>query len=153
MKITTVRRVGLAFALAVAVAAAAGAVAPGVAQAQQVMCNPGTGAFYRAVGPQNAPMLVPMQVPLTICSAGGTVVGVMPAFRTIGPATAPLIIPTPLPVRTCAPTVVAATPVVGGGVMPALQFVQVGSGVIVVSGITPSSPTVLTTAPAAFTCF
>jgi len=153
VEITTVRQTALACALAVAAVVAIGAVAPGAADAQQVTCVPGNGAFYRAVGPQNAPMLVPMQVPLTICSAGGTVVGVIPAFRTVGPAAAPMIIPTPLPVRTCAPTVVAATPVVGGGIMPALQFVQVGSGVIVVSGITPSSPTVLTTAPSAFTCF
>lgn len=126
---------------------AVGAVGPIAAQAQQVTCVPGTGAFFRAVGPQSAPMLVPMQVPLTICSTNGTVVGVIPSFRTVGPAGAPLIVPTVLPVKTCAPTVATATPVVGGGVAPALQFVQVGTGAVVVNG------GVVSTISTAFTCF
>ncbi len=145
MGITRMRQavlVGVLLATAVVV------VGPIAAQAQQVTCVPGTGAFFRAVGPQSAPMLVPMQVHLTICSSNGTVVGVLPSFQTVGPAGAPMIVPTVLPVRTCAPTVATATPVVGGGVAPALQFVQVGSGVVVANGVT-----VITTAPTAFTCF
>ncbi len=145
MEITRVRQPVLAGILTVVAVVAIGPVA---AHAQLVTCAPGTGPFFRAVGPQNAPMLVPMQVHLTICSTNGTVVGVIPSFRTVGPAGAPMIVPTSLPVRTCAPTVVTATPVVGGGVTPALQFVQVGSGVVIVNG-----GSVITTVPTAFTCF
>jgi len=144
MKITRMRHAALASFLMVAAIVAVGPIA---AYAQQVTCAQGTGAFFRAVGPQSAPMLVPMQVPLTICSTNGTVVGVIPSFRTVGPAGAPMIVPTTLPVRTCAPTVAVATPVVGGGVAPALQFVQVGTGAVVVNG------GVISTISTAFTCF
>jgi hypothetical protein len=150
MKIANVRQAVLACVLASAAVPAVVAIGPVAAHAQQVVCNPGTGAFFRAVGPQNNPnaqILVPVQVPLTICSSNGTVVGVIPAFRTVGPAAAPIIVPTVLPVRTCAPTVATAVPVVGGGVQPALQFTQVGSGVVVLSGGT------MVTVSTAFTCF
>jgi hypothetical protein len=150
VKIATARLAVLACAMTLAAVPAVVAIGPVAAHAQQVTCNPGNGVFYRAVGPQNIPnaqILVPVQVPLTICSSGGTVVGVIPAFRTVGPASAPIFVPTVLPVRTCAPTVATAVPVVGGGVQPALQFSQIGSGVVVLSGGT------VATVSTAFTCF
>jgi hypothetical protein len=169
---------GATVILGMIVAAAAVAGGPIAAHAQ-VTCTQGTAALVRAVGPSSAPMLVPAQVHVTICSDNGNVVAVIPAFQTVGPAGAPMIIPTSTQVRTCAPTVVAATPTSGGGLTPALQFSQVGSGVVTVPVIgggtvvlptaTSSSattmtvtsfptvvtvvPTVVTSTPTAFTCF
>lgn len=157
---------------------AAAAVAAGSIPAHaQVTCTQGTGALVRAVGSQTAPMLVPAQVHLTICSDRGTVVAVIPAFRTVGPAGAPMIIPTSSLAKTCAPAVVATTPVSGGGLTPALQFAQVGSGTVAISvagggtvavpvivtqtpvavtsmpAVVTIAPTVVTSTPTAFTCF
>lgn len=150
-----------------------------IAAHAQVTCTQGTAALIRAVGPSSAPMQVPAQVHVTICSDHGNVVAVIPAFTTVGPANAPMIIPTSTFAKTCAPTVVAATPVSGGGLTPPLQFAQVGSGVATISVvgggtmtvpvITPStativtvnsvpavvtsSSTLVTSTPTAFTCF
>lgn len=166
----------LAVITGVVVAAVAVAGGPIAAQAQ-VTCTQGTGTLVRAVGSSTAPMLVPAQVHLTICSDHGNVVAVIPAFRTVGPAGAPLIIPVSSLAKTCAPTVVATTPVSGAGLTPPLQFVQVGSGVVAVqvagggtvnlptigtpAPVTVTSlpavvtvvPTVVTSTPTAFTCF
>lgn len=150
MNIIQIRQAMLACVLAVALVPVVVAIGPVAAHAQLVTCAPGNGVFFRAVGPANIPnaqILVPVQVPLNICSSNGTVVGVIPAFRMVGPAAAPIIVPTVMPVRTCAPTVATAVPVVGGGVQPALQFSQVGSGVVVLSGGT------LATVSTTFTCF
>ncbi len=160
--------------ITIVLSAAAVAAGPVAAHAQ-VTCAQTIGTFFRAVGPSSAPMLVPASVPLTVCSDHGNVVAVIPAFRTVGPAGAPMIVPTSTLAKTCAPTVVAATPVTGGGVAPALQFVQVGSGVFAVNlgsnstatipVVTTSTvstlpvvttvitPTVITSTPTAFTCF
>jgi len=162
--------------VAMTVAAIAGVP---IAAHAQVTCTQGTAVLIRAVGPASAPMQVPAQVHVTICSDHGNVVAVIPAFTTVGPANAPMIIPTSTFAKTCAPTVVAATPVSGGGLTPPLQFTQVGSGVATISVvgggtmtvpvITPSSATIVTvnsvpavvtssstlvtSTPTAFTCF
>src|ERR1700730_18046575 len=115
--------VRLAMIIGMAVTAAAVAGGPIAAHAQ-VTCTQGTGAFMRAVGPSSAAMLVPAQVPTTICSDNGRIVGVIPAFQTVGLAHAPMIVPTSTFAKTCAPTVVATTPVSGGGLTPPLQFAQ-----------------------------
>ncbi|PYX84450.1 MAG: hypothetical protein DMG70_06365 [Acidobacteria bacterium] len=127
---------------------------PIVAHGQTLTCAPGTTTLFRAVGPQAAQILVPAQVPVTICSHHATIVSVLPS----GPASAPMIIPVETNVRTCVPTTVASTPVAGGGLQPPLQFVQVGSGVFAVNLAAPT--TLATPAPAgvtvlstAFTCF
>ena len=169
-------RVGNARAVVITIILALSAVAGApVAAHAQVTCTQGTAALVRAVGPAAAPIQVPAQVHVTICSQGGNVVAVIPAFTTVGPANAPLIIPQSTLARTCAPTVVASTPVSGGGLTPPLQFVQVGSGVFAVNlGTTGTAaipvvttstvttapvvttviaPTVITSTPTAFTCF
>jgi hypothetical protein len=147
------------------------------AAAQTVTCTPGTAIMARAVGSPRAPMLVPAQVPVNICSQNGQVIGVIPAFQAIGPSAAPAIVPTQTLVRTCAPTVVSSTPVPGGPLTSPLQFaqtgaatvtVQVASGTVAVPVLTtptngvpfvgvpatvvPSS-TIITSTPTAFTCF
>lgn len=127
---------------------------PLVAHAQ-ITCSQGTTVLNRAVGPQSAPMLVPAQVHVTICSSNGSVVAVIPAFQAVGPAGAPMIVPVNTPVRTCVPTTLVTTPVVGGGLTPVVQLVQVGSGVFAVNlnTVTPSTPVVVTAVPTALTCF
>jgi hypothetical protein len=160
-----------AMILSIVVAVAAVMGAPITAHAQ-VTCTTGIGTVYRAVGSPNAPMLVPASVPLTTCSDRGRVVGVIPAFQTVGGSSVPLIVPASLPVKTCAPTVVVtSTPGTGfttpavintgltpaTGFSPALQFVQVSSGVFVLgsdSTVTSTTPTVVNvTLSRAFTCF
>jgi len=128
---------------------------PLVAHAQAVTCAPGSGTFVRAVGSQTAPMLVPAQVPVTICSQHGAVIAVLPAFRTVGPASVPMLVPTGTTVVTCAPAATVATPVPGAGLLPRLQFVTSGSGVVIVNSIatTTASATVVTGLPTTFTCF
>ena len=131
---------------------------PIVAHGQTLTCAPGTTTLFRAVGPQAAQILVPAQVPVTICSHHGTIVSVLPSFTTVGPASAPIIIPVETNVRTCVPTTVASTPVAGGGLQPPLQFVQVGSGVFAVNLAAPTTlatplPAGVTVLSTAFTCF
>lgn len=149
--------------------ALAGVAAGPIAAHAQVTCTQGTGTLVRAVGSSAAPMLVPAQVHLTICSDRGTVVAVIPAFQTVGPASAPMVIPSQPLVKRCAPAVVTTTPASGGGLTPALQFAQVGTNVVaipVVGGGTVTvpavtslqpvvvvAPTVVTSVPTAFTCF
>jgi hypothetical protein len=122
---------------------------PLVAHAQAVTCAPGSGTFVRAVGSQTAPMLVPAQVPVTICSQHGAVIAVLPAFRAVGPASVPMIVPTGTNVVTCVPAATVATPVSGAGLVPRLQFVTSGSGVVVVNsvGMTTAPATVITGLP------
>jgi hypothetical protein len=137
-----------------AVAASVVGATPFVAQAQTITCVPGTTVLQRAVGSPNAPMLVPAQVHATICSQNGSVIAVVPSFRTVGPSSAPLIVPVNTGVTTCVPTTVATTPVVGGGLTPPLQVVQVGSGVVTVNPntTTPGTPIVVTSSTV-LTCF
>lgn len=168
----------LTMLVGVGVTAAAVAGVPIAAHAQ-VTCTQGTAVMVRAVGPASAPMQIPAQVHVTICSDNGNVVGVIPAFTTVGPANAPMIIPTSTFAKTCAPTVVAATPVSGGGLTSPLQFAQVGSGVATINvigggtmtvpvitsssativtvnsapAVVTSSSTLVTSTPTAFTCF
>ncbi len=128
-------------------------VTPFVAQAQNITCAPGTMVLQRAVGSPTAPMLVPAQVPATVCSQNGTVVAVTPSFRTVGPSSAPMIVPVNNGVTTCVPTTVATVPMVGGGLTAPLQIDQVGSGVIAVNNAaTPGTPTIVTS-PTVLTCF
>jgi len=169
-------RLGMILGMAVTAAAVAGGP---IAAHAQVTCTQGTGTLVRAVGPSSAPMQIPAQVHLTICSDNGRVVGVIPAFQTVGPANAPLIVPTSTFAKTCAPTVIAATPVSGGGLTPPLQFAQVGSGVTTINvvgggtmtvpvvapstativtvnsipAVVTSTSTLVTLTPTAFTCF
>jgi len=126
---------------------------PAVAHAQVLTCTPGTMPLVRAVGSPSAPMLVPAQVHVTICAQNGSVVAVIPAFRTLGPAGAPMIVPVQTNVKTCVPTTIATAPAVGSGLQPALQFVQVGSGVFAVNLGSTATPAVVTAVSTAFTCF
>jgi hypothetical protein len=100
-------------------------------------------------------MLVPAQVPVTICSQRGAVIAVLPAFRTVGPASVPMIVPTGMSVVKCAPTATVAAPVSGAGLVPRLQFVTSGSGVVIVDsvGTTTAPAPVITGLPTVFTCF
>lgn len=100
-------------------------------------------------------MLVPAQVHATICSQNGSVIAVVPSFRTVGPSSAPLIVPVNTGVKTCVPTTVATVPVVGGGLTPPLQLVQVGSSVVAVdlNTVAAGAPIVATSVPTALTCF
>ncbi len=152
MRLRTLQQIVLA-GVAVAVGIVVGT--PFVAQAQGITCAPGTTVLQRAVGPQNAPMLVPAQVHATICSRNGSVIAVVPSFRTVGPSSAPLIVPVNTGVTTCVPTTVAAAPVVGGGLTPPLQLVQVGSSVVAVdlNTVAAGAPIVTTSLPTALTCF
>jgi hypothetical protein len=125
---------------------------PLVAQAQGITCAPGTTVLQRAVGSPSAPMLVPAQVHATICSQNGSVIAVVPSFRTVGPSSAPLIVPINTGVKTCVPATVATVPVVGNGLTPPLQIVQVGSGVIAVTNSATSGTPIVVT-PTVLTCF
>jgi hypothetical protein len=132
-------------------------VLPPAAQAQVVNCRQGTAIVARAVGSPTAPMLVPMQVPVNICSQNGQVVGVVPAFQAVGPQQSPMIVPTQLLTRNCAPTVVSTAPVLGGGISSPLQFAQVSAGTTVVSivgggfttlPVVPGTPATIASTPA-----
>jgi hypothetical protein len=145
----------LALVLTIMAAVVTMAGLPIVAHAQAVTCGPGSGTFVRAVGSQAAPMLVPAQVPVTICSQHGAVIAVLPAFRTVGPPSVPMLVPTGTTVVTCAPAATVATPILGAGLVPRLQFVTSGSGVVIVNsvGTTTAPATVITGLPTVFTCF
>jgi hypothetical protein len=138
-------RVGPArkFAAAAVLASAAAAAAPSAAYAQTVTCAPGTAVMVRAVGSPRAPMLVPAQVPVNICSQNGQVVGVIPAFQTIGPSGAPGIVPVQTLVRNCAPAVMTSVPLTGGPLSSPLEFSQVAAVI----------PSTIVTATPVFTCF
>lgn len=123
------------------------------AQAQNITCAPGTMVLQRAVGSPSNPMLVPAQVPATVCSQNGTVIGVVPSYRTVGPSSAPLVVPVNNGVTTCVPTTVATVPVVGSGLTPPLQVVQVGSSLVVVNNTATSGAPIVVTSPSALTCF
>lgn len=125
---------------------------PVLAQAQNITCAPGTTVVQRAVGSPNNPMLVPAQVPATICSQNGTVIAVVPSFRTVGPSSAPLIVPVNNGLTTCVPATVSTLPAVGGGLMPTLQVIQVGSSFVLVNTAAPGTP-IVTTAPTVSACF
>jgi len=145
--------------LAVAAAAAAWGVlgtAPTVHAAGSggtITCAPGTTVLYRAVGSPTAPMLVPAQVPATVCSRNGNVVAVTPSFQAVGSSTAPMIVPMNLGVTKCVPASIAATPVVGGGLMPALQLVQVGPGVFAVGSAAANGVAAVGTGFPVLNCF
>jgi hypothetical protein len=151
-----VRSIAAVLAAAGLLEAALVGVLPLAAEAQLVTCRPGTATVARAVGSPTAPMLVPMQVPVNVCSQNGQVVGVVPAFQAVGPQQSPMIVPTQLLTRTCAPTVVSTTPALGGGISAPLQFAQVAAGTTVVSivgggfttlPVVPGTPATLAATP------
>jgi len=118
-----------------------------------ITCAPGTTVLYRAVGSRNAPMLVPAQVPATICTRNGAVVSVVPSFQALGPSSAPMIVPVNLGLTKCEPATVASVHTVGGGLTPPLQLVQVGPGLFAINPNATSTATSISVRPSVLTCF
>jgi len=101
-------------------------------------CTTTTGTFVQSVGSSRAPVLVPMNLPVTECTLPHNVRVIVPAFQVVGGA-APIIVPSGLPVASCtvssgAPTAVSATPVqvltASGSTVTVLSPATVGTPVI-----------------------
>lgn len=101
-------------------------------------CSTTTGNFVQAVGFPAAPVLVPMSLPVTVCTLPTNVQVIIPAFRIVGARPGSLIIPSALPVASCTSSFVTA---------PSLSTVQVLQLVPVIGSA--STVVLSTTLPAA----
>lgn len=118
-----------------------GAPIPSGAQVVATACTSTTATFVQAVGASAAPVLVPMNVPVTECTLSRKVHVIIPAFRVVGQGPASIIVPTGLPPAACASNVVVVS---SAGSM---------SQVLTVSGspVTVLSPATIVSVPV--TCF
>ena len=137
------------FALMVGVAIASvtvfGAAIPSSAQVV-APCNASTATFVQAVGFSRAPVLVPMSLPVTVCTLPGNVQVITPAFQFLGGRPGSIIVPSTVAVASCTSGFVA-TPSVS--TVPVVQVFTVnGSTVVVLSNTTP-----LTVVTPLITCF
>jgi hypothetical protein len=78
-------------------------------------CTSTTATFVQAVGFPGAPVLVPMNLPVTLCTIPRHVILVSPGFQVVGTASAPVIVPRPLPLVACPPNSGAAPPSTASG--------------------------------------
>ena len=133
------------FALMVGVAMAGVAVfgvpTPSGAQVVTTACTSTTATFIQSVGPSAAPVLVPMNLPVTECALPHKVQVIIPAFQVVGRPPATIIVPSGLPRAACASNVVI------------VSSAGSTSQVLTVSGspVTVLSPATVVALPA--TCF
>jgi hypothetical protein len=106
-------------------------------------CAATTATFVQAVGSPRAPVLVPVNVPVTECTLPHNVRVIIPAFQVVGTPPASIIVPSGLPVTSCGVSVVAIP------TASALSGVQV----ITVSGSPVTVVTPATAVALPVTCF
>lgn len=112
-----VRAAVLTVGVAVASATILGAVMPSSAQVAVLAtaCTSTTATFVQPVGSSRAPVLVPMNVPVTECTLPHNVRVIVPAFQVVGTPPS-IIVPSGLSVTSCTvssviPSATSATPV------------------------------------------
>lgn len=122
--------------LGIALASITAFVAPIPSRAQATAtCSGTTQTFLQAVGFPAAPVLVPMNLPVTVCTLPSNVQVIIPAFQLVGGPAAPVIVPRSVPVASCASGFVASPSI---STIPFVQVVTVtGSTVVVISSATP----------------
>ena len=103
-----VRVFALVVGVAMAGAAVLGVPSPSGAQVVATACTSTTATFIQAVGASAAPVLVPMNVPVTECTLSHKVQVIIPAFRVVGQP-ASIIVPTGFPAAACASNVVVVS--------------------------------------------
>ncbi len=131
--------------LAIAIVTTLGAAIPLSAQVTAT-CTATTATFVQAVGFPGAPILVPMNLPVTVCTLPTNVQVIIPAFQIVGVRSGSVIVPSTLRPASCTSSLVAA-PSVGGA--PVVQVVTVtGSAVVVQSTTMP-----VTVVTPLITCF
>lgn len=127
------RILALAVGVAIASATILGAAVPSGAQVVATACTATTATFVQGVGSSRAPILVPVNVPVTECTLPHNVRVILPAFQVVG-APASIIVPSGLLVTSCGVSVVAAPTV---STLSGVQVITVsGSTVTVVSPAT-----------------
>jgi hypothetical protein len=72
-------------------------------------CTSTTVTFVQAVGFPSAPVLVPMNLPVTLCTISRHAVVIRPGFQTVGAPSAPVIVPAPLQLVACPSGVLPAS--------------------------------------------
>jgi hypothetical protein len=131
--------------VAIAIATVLGGVIPSSAQVPAT-CTASTRTFVQAVGSPGAPILVPMNLPVTVCTLPTNVQVIIPAFQILGARPGSVIVPATLRPASCALNLMAA-PSVGTG--PVLQVFTVTGSTVVASSTT--IPAAVVTVP--ITCF
>lgn len=137
-----VRILALMLGVAIASVTVLGPAIPSSAQVVVVAsaCTGTTATFVQAVGPSRAPVLVPVNVPVTECTLPRNVRVILPAFQVVGPPPASIIVPSGLPVASCGLSAVVVPTV---SPIPVLQVLTVsGSPVTVLSPATVVAPLV-----------
>ncbi len=112
-----VRATALAVGMAIASVTVFGAAMPSGAQVLVLAsaCTSTTATFVQPVGSARAPILVPMNVPVTECTLPHNVRVIVPAFQVVGTPPS-IIVPSGLSVTSCTvssviPSATSATPV------------------------------------------
>ncbi len=114
-----------------------GAAIPSSAQVTAT-CTATTATFVQAVGFPRAPVLVPMNLPVTVCTLPTNVQVIIPAFQVVGLRPGSIIVPSALPVESCASSFVVVPTV---GTSSVLQVLTVsGSTATVLSPATVVTP-------------
>ena len=133
--------VALMVGVVVAGMAVLGVPTPSGAQVVATACTSTTATFIQAVGASAAPVLVPMNLPVTECALPHKVHVIIPAFQVVGRPPATVIVPTGLPAAACVSNVVV------------VSSAGSSSQVLTLSGtpVTVLSPATVVTLPA--TCF
>ena len=131
--------------VAIAIATVLGAAFPLSAQVTTT-CTATTGTFVQAVGFPGAPILVPMNLPVTVCTLPTNVQVIIPAFQIVGARPGSVIVPSTLRPASCTSSLMAAPSV---GTVPVLQVFTVTGSTVVASSTT--IPVAVVTTP--ITCF
>lgn len=128
----------LGLGIAISTFTAIGAAVPSSANGT-ASCIATTGTFVQAVGFPGAPVLVPMSLPVTVCTLPTNVQVIIPAFRSLSVQTGSVIVPRALPVASCASSLVAVS-FATRGTVPVLQVAQgTGSTVVVLPSMLPAT--------------
>lgn len=130
--------------VAIAIATVLGAAIPLSAQVTAT-CAAATRTFVQAVGFSGAPILVPMNLPVTVCTLPTNVQVIIPAFQIVGARPGSVIIPSTLRPASCTLSLMAPSV----GTVPVLQVFTVTGSTVVASSTT--IPVVVVTTP--ITCF
>ncbi len=116
-----------------------GAAGPSGAQVVAT-CTTTTATFLQPVGSTHAPVLVPMNLPVSECTLPHHVQVIVPAFQVAGTPPGSVVVPSGLPAATCG---VSAVTVPTAGTTSSVQVVTVsGSTVTVISPATVGTPVV-----------
>ena len=134
------RILALVVGVAIASGMVLGAAIPSGAQVVAT-CTATTATFVQAAGSSSAPILVPMNLPVSVCTLPHHVQVIIPAFRVAGAQPASIIVPSRFPVTSCSVSA-ALSP---SAMTSSVQVITVsGSTVTVLSPVTVVAPPLVT---------